>query len=203
MCLYWYHVDKIIKSLREIQYRALLKLNCWIRDYMDVLSRPERQEVTTRTLPELLIQSLLVTRQWREYYPNVDTWLASLPQARQDSLVRSALNNSLAKLIKDKWPDSHGYRAETHALRYRLHASCESHPFWRGSECKAPHRVPMNSLPQLTVQGRTMHCTEAQVLHSGLNGDERTGLLKIFRLASLGAFTKLTEFDRCCCQLFD
>jgi len=26
------------------------------------------------------------------------------------------MNNSLAKLIKDKWPDSHGYRAETHAL---------------------------------------------------------------------------------------
>ena len=83
---------------------------------MDVLSRPERQEVTTRTLPKLFIQILLVTRQWREYYSNVDTWLASLPQARQDSLVRFAMNNSLAKLIKDKWPDSHGYRAETHAL---------------------------------------------------------------------------------------
>ncbi len=166
---------------------------------MNVLSRPERQEVTTRTLPELLIQSLLVTRQWREYYLNVDTSLVSLPQARQDSLVPFALNNSLAKLIKDKWPDSHA----DPCFRYRLHASRESHPFWRGSDCKAPHRVPMTSLPQLTSQGRTMHCTEAQVLHSGLNGDERTGLLKIFRLASLGAVTKLTEFDRCCCQLFD
>jgi len=63
---------KIIETLRDIQYRALLKLRCWTRNYVDVLSGLRRQEVTTRTLPQLLVQGLLITRQWREYYSNVD-----------------------------------------------------------------------------------------------------------------------------------
>lgn len=71
-CLPPHGIGKIIETLWDIQYRALLKLRCWIRDYVDVLSGLGRQEVTTRTLPQLLVQGLLITRRWREYYPNVD-----------------------------------------------------------------------------------------------------------------------------------
>jgi len=108
-------IDEAIRTLRDIQYRALLKLHCWIRDYYPVLSQLGHQ-VTARTLPELLIHGILLTRQCRESFPNVGGWLASLPQARQGSQVQPALKTSLEMLSRTEWLVLHGYRTNIQAL---------------------------------------------------------------------------------------
>lgn len=108
-------VDEAIRSLQDIQYRALLKLHCWIRDYYHVLSGLGPQ-VTVRTLPELLVHGILLTRQWHESFPDVDGWLASLPQARQSSQVRPALRTSLEILSRSEWQLLHGHRTNIQAL---------------------------------------------------------------------------------------
>jgi len=100
----------------------------------------------------------------REYCSNVDTWLTSLLQARHDSLVRSALDFSLAKLTRDEWLDSDEYHAESQALDIGCTHGVTAIRSGERRTAKlltGSTNVPKTSLPQLTVQRRTMHCMES------------------------------------------